>query len=157
MMTRDEVKALADHTRDAHSRDRYTDAGWVQIIKRLDTEGFTLAQVEWVLFSKHMRWAGDAANRNHGVTAADFANYVNVHLVGGFGRLLGDCLKENQPTTETRRALTGADLAGACEGEQVADLIDLAQKVAKGGNMMDFCNMSRRAQAILAEIERRAR
>ena len=50
----------------------------------------------------------------------------------------------------------GSDLAGACEGEQIADLIDLARAVA---NMTPstYKTLIARAKALTAEIEGRAK
>lgn len=53
---------------------------------------------------------------------------------------------------------TGADLAGACEGEQIAELIDLARRVANGDTAWPNhrAEISAQAEALIAEIERRA-
>lgn len=55
----------------------------------------------------------------------------------------------------TKKIMTGADLAGACEGEQIADLIDLARRVidARPENLQ---SLRHGAHNILAEIEHRA-
>lgn len=149
MTTSLEAARIATKAEDAYSRDRYTTAGWMQTAKRLATEGFAADEIDWVLRSKHMRWAGDAANRNHAVTAADFANYVLVHLVGGWTRLRDDARKALN--AETRAKKTGAYLAGACEGEHIAMALDLLRVAANGGSIQNS------AAILLAEIEGRAK
>jgi len=148
--TNQEAKQVAKETAEAYSRERYTDAGWAQIAIRLATEGAEVEEIRWILKSKHMRWAADAANRNHSVTAADFNNYVTVHCQGGYERLLRDARKETGK--ETRQAITGADLAGDCEGEDIADLIDLARTLRNIGGPSAI---NLRASAILSRIEAR--
>jgi hypothetical protein len=162
MMNTNEAKRIADKTVDAYSRGRYTDAGWLGIAKRLLEEGAAPAEAEWVLESKHTRWAADNANRAHHTTAADFAKYV-VTRIGGtlpWQTLLTearkDLARQNPPAPAGK---SGADLAGACEGEQIADLIELARMVALGQaeTIPGAARLKTRAKAIIAEIEARAK
>jgi hypothetical protein len=148
---------VAQNTADAYSRDRYTDAAWTRIAKRLLAAGFTVEQAEWTLRSKHMRWAADFTGRSHSVTAADFDAYLadwswNARYgKGGLARILGDAIRE----LGAPEAPDGAELAGATEGEDIADLIDLARDLrATQGNVTRF---GQRAAQILARIEGRAK
>ena len=132
-MKANEAKRIAELTQDAYSRDRYSDAGWLGIIRTFLAAGASEAEIRWVLESKHMRWAADDANRRHSTTLADFRAYAEKRRGKegtGFDGLLGAARKE-LGTADAKASFnqTGADLAGACEGEQIADLIDLALKV----------------------------
>lgn len=142
-ITKAEAKQIAEHV-DAYSRDRYTDAAWLRIAARLAEFGFTAREITWTLTSKHMRWAADCANRNHSATAADFLAYVE-HSMSGLHGLAG------LQAAARKETATGADLAGACEGEEIADLITLAQMAAKG-----TLGIQARAREILARIQARA-
>lgn len=53
-----QAKALAEKTKDAYSYDRYGKASWLANIKFLLIK-FTEEQVEWIMRSKHARWAAD--------------------------------------------------------------------------------------------------
>lgn len=53
-----QAKALAEKTKDAYSFDRYGAKSWLANIKFLLTK-FTEEQVEWIMRSKHARWAAD--------------------------------------------------------------------------------------------------
>ncbi len=130
MTKTNEAKRIAENTVDAYSRGRYTDAGWRRIAQGLLDAGATAAEAEWVLNSKHMRWAADDANRNHSATSADFLAYANKRKgkegTGLAGLVLAARRELGVPADAPQ---TGADLAGACEGEQIADLINLALNV----------------------------
>lgn len=150
------AKQVAARTQDAYSRDWYTDAGWLGVARRLAEEGLNATEIEWVLRSKHMRWAADYVSRSHSVRAADFIAYTLEN--GGFEKLARDVrnnAKHDLPATPA----SGADLAGACEGEDIAELIDLARQVATlrfliGGGPTPEAT---RASEILARIEARAK
>ena len=114
----------------AYSQDRYTAFAWTRIARFLLHEGATQAEAEWVLRSKHMRWASDNANRSSHTTYVDFLKYLAAPRVGGVEALLADARKDLAPAK-----MTGADLAGFCEGEQIADLIDLARRAANGDDV----------------------
>lgn len=150
------AKQIAERTSDAHSRDRYTDAAWFQIAKRLATEGADADAIEWILRSKYMRWAADASNRSHSTTAADFASYVVTSQKSTFPwqALIAIASKDLGVATEPIVELTGADLAGACEGEDIAELIDLAISLRKGGNVT---RLQQAAAAIVIRITGRAK
>jgi hypothetical protein len=137
-------------TQDAYSKSRYTDAAWLRITKQLLQDGLTEAEVEWILRSKHMRWAADAANRDHSVTANDFAHYL-VNYRGGLAAILAEARKEQAQSAPAPAGKTGADLAGFCEGEQIAALIDLVRSASQGNQIKN------RATRLIAEIELRAK
>jgi len=61
-----DAKALAEKTKDAYSHDRYGKKSWLAQTKFLLTK-FTEEQVEWILRSKHMRWAADKFETARGV------------------------------------------------------------------------------------------
>lgn len=150
-MTKAMVKRIADKTVDAYSRARYTDAGWSRIISRLADEGASEAEIIWVLESKHMRWGADAANRSHSATSADFHAYVTSPHVGSYAKLIQTArieLAKGNPVHGIATAKIGADLAGNCEGEDIADLIDFVNAHAATGN--------KRAAEIIARIKSRA-
>ncbi len=87
-MTKTNAKQIADATIDAYSRNRFSDAGWLGIIRALLAAGATEAEARWVLESKHTRWAADAASRNQGATAANFLAYANSPHVGNVEKLV---------------------------------------------------------------------
>ena len=60
-----QAKALAEKTKDAHSCERYGKTSWLANIKFLLTK-FTEEQVEWIMRSKHARWAADNAEGDYG-------------------------------------------------------------------------------------------
>lgn len=169
MVSKLDAARIATKAEDAYSRDRYTTAGWIGAAKLMAAEGFEPAEIDWVLRSKHMRWAGDAANRNHAVTLANFANYIDHHLTptaadaSGMARLRREAA--NAINQETRRRSTGAFLAGACEGEDIADLIDFARSVRDetcpsgepGDGERQLAILRDKATRILSAIERRAK
>ena len=62
----DTAKMLAEKTKDAYSAERYGKKCWLAQTKFLLTK-FTEEQVEWVLRSKHMRWAADKFETARGV------------------------------------------------------------------------------------------
>lgn len=132
-MTKNQISQIAENTVDAYSRNRYTDAGWRRIAAALVEAGATAAEAEWVLNSKHMRWAADDANRSHSATSADFLAYANKRKgkegAGLAGLVLAARKELGVVDAKTGFPQTGADLAGACEGDQIADLINLALKV----------------------------
>lgn len=136
------AQRIADATVDAYSRDRYTDAGWAKIIKNLLLQGFNEAEARWVLESKHMCWAADRATGNRILGQNhNFNAYVMGHC-GSFANLLAEARRSMIPT--------GADLAGSCEGEQIAQALDLLRVAANGGSIQNS------AKLFLAEIAKRA-
>ncbi len=60
------AKALAEKTKDAYSAERYGKKCWLAQTKFLLIH-FTEEQVEWILRSKHMRWAADKFETARGV------------------------------------------------------------------------------------------
>jgi hypothetical protein len=57
--------AMAEKTSDAYSFERYGEKSWLANTKFLLAK-YTEEQVEWILRSKHMRWAADYAEGNYG-------------------------------------------------------------------------------------------
>lgn len=150
MTTNLEAARIATKAEDAFSREKYTTAGWIGIAKRLAVEGASPAEIEWVLRSKHMRWAADFSNRRSNVTLFDFASYVE--RPGGLKKNGGSwAILVAEARKETTQVLSGADLAGACEGEQIAEALDLLREAAAGKSIQA------RAFRLLQEIENRAK
>ena len=114
---------------DSYSRDRYADVAWRKIAKALIVAGASEAEATWILKSKHMRWAADQANKRTGCTALDFSNYAakQKRVVGdGLAGLIEKARRElGTVDTRTGFILNGAELAGACEGEQIAEALDI--------------------------------
>src|SRR5215471_1417222 len=120
------AKQIAAATQDAYSCSRYTPAAWIGIARALLEAGADADEAHWVLMSKHTRWAADSASRNHSATLADFLNYAKSGHVGSLEKLIAAARHELKPAAPAPASLDGAYLAGACEGEDIADLIDLA-------------------------------
>lgn len=57
------AKALAEKTEEGYSFERYGEKSWLANIKFLLTK-FTEEQVEWIMLSKHARWAADVTESN---------------------------------------------------------------------------------------------
>lgn len=161
-VTNREAEDVAFTTRDARSHDRYGRGAWVMTAKRLAQRGYDRQQIEAVLRSKIMRWAGDASGKTK-PTSADVLTYLDDPRNGGAAEIeritqdtFGD--KRLHPVARGLAGLlndtpkTGADLAGFCEGEDIADLIDLARKVKALPT-----TYGREAANILDRIERRAK
>lgn len=51
---------------------------------------------------------------------------------------------------------SGADLAGACEGEDIADLIDLASQLVNLTDIANLADLQARAERILNGIKARS-
>lgn len=154
------TQKIAAATQDAYSRNRYTDAAWTRIAGLLLTQGFNPEEAAWVLNSKHMRWAADAANRSHSATANDFVAYASGLVTNDHGRKTGFAsllIEARKDLTPKPLATTGADLAGACEGEDVAELIDFVRKVRSTGRVADAAALVEEAGRILDRIEARAK
>ena len=49
---------MLERTRDAYSFDRYGEEAWLNAISLLSLI-YNEAEVEWILYSKYMRWAAD--------------------------------------------------------------------------------------------------
>lgn len=172
MILRATANKIADRTYEgAFSAERYGRTEWRKAARLMADRGFAAEQIEAVLKSKWMRWAADAAGTSRG-KADHLAAYLNKNV-----RTLNDdlvllvegtfdtatALRMPRPIPEPRVA-TGADLAGSCEGEDIADLIDLARairdeasQVAPADAALAIKVLSDRATTILATIERRAK
>lgn len=59
-LTNKQIKEVALLTSDAYSFNRYGIKKWMKAIEYLDSEGFSLSQIDYVLRSKLMRWAADS-------------------------------------------------------------------------------------------------
>lgn len=59
-------------TEDAYSFDKYGKAEWIKIAQFLVDKGYDQSEVEFILNSKFMRWAGDNLNKNSGLTLGIF-------------------------------------------------------------------------------------
>jgi hypothetical protein len=68
------AKAMAEKTKDAYSFDRYGERCWLASVKFLLTH-FAANQVEWILRSKHMRWAGDFSEGRRGIPMKTMEKY----------------------------------------------------------------------------------
>ncbi len=51
--------ALHARTQDAYSFDRYGAEAWMNAIRLLAEVGYDEEDIEWILYSKYMRWAAD--------------------------------------------------------------------------------------------------
>lgn len=153
-----EINRIAEATQDAYSYDRYTRPGWVGAARKMAAAGYNAQQVEAVLRSKHMRWASDAAGRSGFTTAADFAKYWEGEF-GGFNT--PKAAQEVESLTgqkiPTQPEPTGADLAEFAEGEEIADMIDLAKMVMEmaGKNFSPSHPAAAKARNVMARINAR--
>jgi len=76
-MTKDEIHKLVDDTEDAYSFERYGKLNWADCINMLDATGFTAQNIEAILRSKWMRWAGDMSDNEYGhITADDLKKFL---------------------------------------------------------------------------------
>lgn len=168
MVTREQARVIAGRAADgAYYHSAYTPTGWVGVATFLADRGFDEAEIEWTLWSKHMRWAADSANRSAYVTASNFKNYATRYGLDrlredarkGLGKELGPGLAKvgREILNLALTNQTGADLAGACEGEQIATLIDLVQMVALGQHKTKAGaeRLQAKAAALVAEIKAR--
>lgn len=132
--------AVAARTADAYSADRYG-AEWPKVAAALLRDGWTPRQAEAIMRSKWARWAADAGTP----TAAALLVYV---------RKLGAqrTAAVNHLVATTPQTMAGADLAGACEGEHIAEALDLLVAVSDG---LDPVLAQNRARTLLAEIRGR--
>ena len=69
------IQALMDATVDSYSRGRYGEGKWRKSIVQLLIH-FTPNQVQWILDSKHMRWAADSNETSRGVPADTMQKWV---------------------------------------------------------------------------------
>ena len=77
-MSEPTVQNLFEKTEDAYSFGRYSAGGWRQCIRIMRKKGWSETEVEAVLRSKHMRWAGDMSDNPHGyVSSGDFQRYLD--------------------------------------------------------------------------------
>lgn len=78
-LSKDKIQALVNETSDAYSYDRYGEQGWRACVKLLIRRGYTAREIEAILRSKWMRWAGDSSERNHygHYNSADLATFLD--------------------------------------------------------------------------------
>jgi len=69
-------REIAARTEDAYSADRYGSNEWAACAMLLLERGYSEIETEWVLRSKHMRWAADMSLNDHPV-AGDLARYLD--------------------------------------------------------------------------------
>jgi hypothetical protein len=76
------ARALAEKTADAFSYDRYGERGWRACVKLLIRRGYNDREVEAILRSKWMRWAGDGAQttRYGHHNSVDLARFLDVSM-----------------------------------------------------------------------------
>lgn len=78
-LTRQEITAVANKTRNAYSFDRY--ANWHACAVALARRGYDAREIEAILRSKHMRWAAtraeDYGKRYGRVTSVDLNAYLD--------------------------------------------------------------------------------
>jgi hypothetical protein len=71
------ARELADKTSDAYSFSRYGMDSWTEIASLMLDQGSSEDVVEWVLRSKHMRWAADhMPDFNEEIGLAGFEYYL---------------------------------------------------------------------------------
>lgn len=152
---------LADRTEDAYSFPTYGQREWRRAIRLLLDRGYNDRGIEAILRSKMTRWAADARPANAKPRGDDVILYIdnprNKVTAATITRLAQETFNDDgtdigTPTFPKAKRTEGADLAGDCEGEDVADLIDLALMAAGGAHSID---LAARAKAILARIEAR--
>jgi hypothetical protein len=77
-MTKEQMDKLAERTSKAYSYENYGAASWRQCIRILAKRGYDERQIEAILRSKWMRWAGSVSDKPYGkVTSADLARFLN--------------------------------------------------------------------------------
>lgn len=69
------AEALAEKTLDAYMADGYN--SWSAVCAFLLRRGFSEKEVEAIVRSKWMRWAGDAESRNDGCTTGTIERFID--------------------------------------------------------------------------------
>ena len=73
-----EALQIASATSDAYSYSRYTPSGWRESCRELARRGLDAKQIEEIMRSKWMRWAGDMSDNCHGgCTSADLMRFLD--------------------------------------------------------------------------------
>jgi hypothetical protein len=173
MISKPKATAIANATTDAYSFDRYGLTEWRKAARMMAARGFSERQIAVVLRSKWMRWAADAASKAKNATAADLERYFDVHLGSRLPKHLADLVFEETGIHEITDGIilgvsqvpqNGADLAGACTGEDIADLIDFAKAVRDDASKVSAADckialdvLRDRAKVILARIQDRTK
>ena len=89
----DAIKAfdIVDKTRTAYSFDRYGSEEWAKCVLFLHAQNYSLKAIEYILRSKHMRWASD----QFGATKSGFIMYyIGVGNNSG-KRLINEMLRDD--------------------------------------------------------------
>lgn len=74
---------LIAKTRGAYSFERYSVPAWLEVIETLLGYGLADAEIEWLLLSKHARWAADVDGAEYGsVPAVAFLRYLGETVTG---------------------------------------------------------------------------
>lgn len=160
-MTRTQIKALASRTDDAYSFSTYGEREWIRAIRLLADRGYNERAIEAILRSKYTRWAADARTTNAKPRGEDVLIFImdprNKVTRADVITLAQMTFNDNSidiGNPEGPRVPTGDDLAGACEGEDIAALIDLARMVNNG---VTGPRIQQIAGSLLARIEERAK
>lgn len=75
-LTSTQIDDLVERTKDAYSFDRYS--SWKACVRLLNKRGYSEIEIEAVLRSKWMRWAGDRSTNEYGqVTSGDLARFLD--------------------------------------------------------------------------------
>lgn len=156
-----EIKTLAKSTEDAYAFPTYGEREWIRAIRLLSDRGYNGRGIEAILRSKIARWAADSRPAAAKPRGDDIINYLddpkNKVTHATITRLAQETFNDDgqdlgNPTSP--RPKNGADLAGFAEGEDIADLIDLARTLRSIGGP---AAVNLRASEILARIEARAK
>jgi len=156
-MTTKDVIALADKTADAYSHDRYGRTEWRKAIRLLGVRGHGAREIEAILRSKWTRWAADGSDRPEKPRAQDLIRFMDEPR----NRCSATSIAELVATTFPEAPTTGDELAGACEGEDIAVLIDLALTTIRAAEMdhgrsVPLKDLSLLARSIVGRIKARA-
>lgn len=80
-------REIAARTEDAYSADRYGSNEWAACAMLLLERGYSEIETEWVLRSKHMRWAADMSlNGQYGQTGEGLPGKVDGGRHGASGK-----------------------------------------------------------------------
>lgn len=84
MTKKEHIQELIEKTSGAYSFDRYGEDGWRACIRLMLRRGYNEREIEAILRSKWMRWAGDGAKKtrygHH--NSADLARFLDTRLYG---------------------------------------------------------------------------
>lgn len=172
LVSNNESAKIAEAATDAFYYGRYGLHEWKKAARFMALQGYDSQQIEAVLRSNWPGLAANAADRgDFGATAGDLTRWISESHANGKGGVAARVEALAQEFASTRRfpesfrgliqvasvqTLTGADLAGYCEGEDIAELIDLARYLIGQGGNRDAASIYR-AKALLIRLELKAR